>query len=428
MNTNSTIIKFLFVSIFICIILTAGYQAGAQNKIDFKGRILDSETNKPLSFVSIGIPKSGTGVISNEFGEFNYHVPENFVYDKIQISLLGYKKVQVNVAEKKSGELITIMLEPEIQVLNEIEVKVKGTSAVDIVRKAIRNIRKNYPRGKTLLYGYYRDYISPIDANSYKNLTEAAIIIEDKGFNTNDFDRTRIKLEQLRYNPGFEIDSSFNQAYGVKNKYVPNTSLTAANELSILFAHNPIRNHDQRTFAFVHIFDEDFVSNHSFEYESITQIDSAKVFCLNFEKYFKDRFSNEYRANGKIYIHSQSFAILKFTYTIICNTPSYAGKFFDLKLEYKNMNDKYYLNYLSLMNYFVFRNDSISSISNSATLVIPYFQYRELFINKVVNESFAPMKPHEAINKSTSLLTNKIPVIEGFWENYNYPSNLNLVE
>jgi len=198
--------------------------------------------------------------------------------------------------------------------------------------------------------------------------------------------------------------------------------------LSILFAHNPIRNHDQRTFAFVHIFDEDFVSNHSFEYESITQIDSAKVFCLNFEKYFKDRFSNEYRANGKIYIHSQSFAILKFTYTIICNTPSYAGKFFDLKLEYKNMNDKYYLNYLSLMNYFVFRNDSISSISNSATLVIPYFQYRELFINKVVNESFAPMKPHEAINKSTSLLTNKIPVIEGFWENYNYPSNLNLVE
>ena len=80
------------------------------------------------------------------------------------------------------------------------------------------------------------------------------------------------------------------------------------------------------------------------------------------------------------------------------------------------------------MNYFVFKNDTVSGISKTAASVIPYFQYRELFINKVVNELFAPIKPHEAINKSTSLLANKIPVIEGFWENYNYPSNLKLVE
>ena len=426
MNTNNTISKFLFVSIFICIMLTAGYQAGAQNKIDFKGRILDSETNKPLSFVSIGIPKSGTGVISNEFGEFNYHVPENFVYDKIQISLIGYKKVTFNVSELSPEVLITIKLEPEIQVLNEIEVKVKGISAVDIVRKAIQNIRKNYPRGKTLLYGYYRDYISPIDANSYKNLTEAALIIEDKGFNTNDFDRTRIKLEQLRYNPGFEIDSSFNQAYGGKNKYIPNTSLTGANELSILLAHNSIRNHDHRTFSFVHIFDEDFVSNHTFEYESITQIDSAKVFCLNFEKYLKDRFSNEYRVDGKIYIHSQSFAILKFTYTITCNTPLYAGKFFDLKLEYKNMNDKYYLNYLSLINYFEFNNNTRADSLTKRTE--PVFQYRELFINKIVEREFGSLKSKETINKDSSLIKNRVPVQKGFWESYNYTSNLKLLE
>jgi len=409
------------------LLLTFSLVAGAQSKIDFKGRILDSETNKPLSFVSIGIPKSGTGVISNEYGEFTYHVPENFEYDKIQISLLGYKKVTFNVSEFRPEVLITINLEPEIQVLNEIEVKVKGTSAVDIVRKAIRNIRKNYPRGKTLLYGYYRDYISPIDINSYKNLTEAALILEDKGFNTSDFDRTRIKLEQLRYNPGFEIDSSFNQAYGGKNKYIPNTSLTGANELSILLAHNPIRNHDHRTFSFVHIFDEDFVSNHSFEYESVTQIDSAKVFCINFEKYFKDRFSNyEYRVDGKIYIHSQSFAILKFTYIITCNTPLYAGKFFDLKLEYKNMNDKYYLNYLSLINYFEFNNNTLAdSLSKRSE---PFFQYRELFINKIVERGFESLELKETINKDSSLDKNRVPVINGFWESYNYTSNLKLLE
>ena len=427
MDVYKSLKNLLIGFVYTCILLTFTHLAGAQNKIDFKGRILDSETNEPLSFVSIGIPSSGTGVISNEFGEFNYHIPVNFEFGKIQISLLGYKKVYITASEIKPGVLITISLEPEIQLLNEIEVKVKGTSAVDIVRKAIRNIRKNYPREKTLLYGYYRDYISPIDANSYKNLTEAALIIEDKGFNTNDFDRTRIKLEQLRYNPGFEIDSSFNQSYGGKNKYIPNTSLTGANELSILLAHNPIRNHDHRTFSFVHTFDEDFVSNHSFEYESVTQIDSVKVFCLNFKKYFKDRFSPyEYRVDGKIYIHSQSFAILKFTYTITCNTPSYAGKFFDLKLEYKNINDKYYLNYLSLVNYFEFNNTPLADSLSENTK--PFFQYRELFINKIVTKRFESLRPKETINKDSSLIKNRVPVINGFWDSYNYTSNLKLLE
>jgi len=411
--------------VYTCLLLTLTLRVGAQNKIDFKGRILDCETNEPLSFVSIGIPRSGTGVISNEYGEFNYHVPENFEYEKIQISLLGYKKVFINASELKSGDLITIRLVPEIQMLNEVTVWV--TPAVDIVSKAIRNIRKNYPRGKTLLYGYYRDYISPIDTKTYKNLTEAALIIEDKGFNTNDFYKTKVKLEQLRYNPGFEIDSTFNQAYGGKNKYIPNTDLTAANEFFILRAHNPIRNHNHRTFSFVDIFDEDFVLNHSFQYESIIQVDSAKVFCINFEKDINVRNPpSEYLVKGQIFIHSQTFAILKFTYTITCNTPTYAGKFFDLKLEYKKMNDKYYLNYLSLVNYFEFNNNPLAdSLSDNTE---PFFQYRELFINKIVTSRFQSLKPKETINEDSPLIKNRVPNQKGFWESYNYTSNLKLLE
>ena len=309
--------------------------------------------------------------------------------------------------------------------LNEVTVLV--TPAVDIVSKAIRNIRKNYPRDKTLLYGYYRDYISPIDTNIYKNLTEAALIIEDKGFITNDFNRTKVKLEQLRFNPGFEIDSTFNQAYGGRNKYIPNTDLTAANEFSILRAHNPIRNHNLRTFSFVDIFDEDFISNHSFQYESITSVDSAKVFCINFKKeIYAGNSLSEYFVDGQIFIHSQSFAILKFTYTVACSTPTYSGKFFDLKLEYKNMNDKYYLNYLSLINYFEFNKNLLADSLSENT--VPFYQYRELFINKTVTSRVESLKPKETINRDSPLFKNTIPVINGFWDSYNYTSNLKLLE
>ena len=425
MDIYKSIKNLLSGSIFTCMLLTLSLLAGAQSKIEFKGRILDSKTNQPLPFVSIGIHKSGTGIISNEFGEFNYHVPENFEYDKIQISTIGYKKIQINASELRSGVLITIKLEPEIQLLNEFTVW--AIPAEDIVRKAIRNIHKNYPKSKTLFYGYYRDYISPIKTNNYKNLIEAALVIEDKGFNSNDFFRTKVKLEQLRYNPGITIDSSFNQAYGGRNKYIPNTDMTAANELSILRAHNPIRNHDLWTFSFVDIFDEQFVINHNFQYESITQVDSEKVYCINFEKDTHAGIpSNEYRVDGQIFIHSKSFAILKFTYTVTCTTPSYTGKFFDLKLEYKNINDKYYLNYLSLINYFEFNNNPLAvSLSKNAE---PFFQYRELYVNKIVTWRFESLKRNETIDKNSSLIKNRVPLQEGFWESYNYTSNLKLLE
>ncbi|HLN74163.1 MAG TPA: hypothetical protein VK205_12770, partial [Prolixibacteraceae bacterium] len=93
----------------------------------------------------------------------------------------------------------------------------------------------------------------------------------------------------------------------------------------------------------------------------------------------------------------------------------YTGKFLDVKLEYKNYNNTYYLNYLSLMNYFVLMNNTTANRVNK-----PYFQYRELFINKIVNEPFESIPGEQTIDKKASLLTNKVPVVEGFWDHYNY--------
>jgi hypothetical protein len=413
--------------IFTCLLLISTLQAGAQSKIDFNGRILDRETNKPLSFVSIGIPSSGTGVISNEFGEFNYHVPENFENDKIQISLIGYKKVYVKASELRSGALITIRLETEIQLLDEVTIWV--TPPADIVSRAIQNIRKNYPKRTALFYGYYRDYLREKGSNDYKNLLEAAVIIQDRGINSDDYLQSKIKLEQIRYNPGFKADSLLNSGYDGKTKRVPYAKIKEANELALLRLQDPIRNHSRDAFSFVYTFDYDFVPEHTFRYESIISDDKAKIFEISFEKHVdwsRDTITREYWVEGKIYINSKDYAILKFDYTVNCKLPTYSGKFFDLKLEYKSLNGKYYLNYMSLMNYFEFKNNPVvdSLSKNTAQL----YQYRELFINKIADRKFESLKSKETIHKDSSLIKNRVPVINGFWENYNYTSNLKLLE
>lgn len=417
-ETIANLTAWFFIATLICLFLISNHQVSAQSQITLKGTVLDNETNEPLPFATITISQAKISVVSNEAGEFQFHIPTDLDNSTIHISYLGYKTIQLKVSEIKPDVMATFKMIPQEQQLKEVEIKEKKskTSAEDIVDRAIRNIKKNYPRDKTLYYGYYRDYISPTWTVSYQNLIEAALVIEDRGFQTHDLSRTKIKLEQLRYNSTLSVDSSFNQAYDGKNKLIPTASIKASNELALLKSCDPIRNHKIPSFSFVDILDLNFTNNHKFYYESFMQEDSIEIYCIRFEKYSSFFYTqSQYKVDGQIYISSDTYAILKFNYTMTCNTPTYTGKFLDVKLEYKNYNNTYYLNYLSLMNYFVLMNNTTANRVNK-----PYFQYRELFINKIVNEPFESIPGEQTIDKKASLLTNKVPVVEGFWDHYNY--------
>jgi hypothetical protein len=415
------------IGMVICFILFH-YALLAQDTIKLKGRVFDKTTNLPLAYATVWIPNTGTGVVTNEFGEFTYHIHGYYSREKVEISYIGYRKLYLKVTSIKQDIIYAFAMDPELKNLKEIEIKgVKGTPALAIVARGIKNISINYPNKKFLLNAYYRDYIRDKNTNDYKNLTEAAIIIQDPGFIKDDYKYSKIKLEQVRYKPGITTDSILNFGYDGKRKYIPYAKIDKSNDLALLRLHDPIRNHDRKTFSFVNIFDHSFAYNHSFRYESIIYTDSSKIFEIAFDTYriLNDSAKTEYWVEGKIYILSGTYAILKFTYTVTCKLPSYSGKFFDLKIEYKNYQNKYYLNYLSLCNYFEFNTDTTSAAPYHPE---QYFQYRELFVNKIVTKPFELMKRNEAIRKDMSLLSNKTPIQEGFWDNYNYISNIKLIE
>jgi hypothetical protein len=390
----------------------------AQTQTILKGRVLDATNDSPLPYATVSIPQSNVGVVTNDLGEFAFHIPSNYTDGIVEFSFIGYKKKSMRISGLKPEKVYTISLAPSVVGLNEVAVTAKkGTPASKIVTRAIKNIDKNYPIQPFLSYAYYRDYIKDINKNNLKNLVEAAVVINDMGFNKNDYDQSKIKLEQIRYNPSYASDTALNLAYDGKTKFVPHANIDKSNDLAILRLQDPIRNHNRKTFSFVYVFDLSFVPNHVFHYNNIIVNDSSKIYDISFAtiRLLNDTSKYGYWASGNIYIDAKSYAILKFTYHVKCILPSYSGDYFDLKLEYKNINDKYYLNYLSLCNYFEYKPDATANAKPEQNL-----QYRELFVNKTDNAPIKRVLKAEAIRKDTLLISNQIPAIEGFWDNYNY--------
>ena len=169
------------------------------------------------------------------------------------------------------------------------------------------------------------------------------MIIEDKGYNTNDYKKTKIKIEQIRYNPLLASDTSLNIGYDGTVKYVPNADISGANDLALLMFHNPVRNHKINTFSFVYILDESFLENHEFHYKTIAKDDSLKIYEISFntDTLLGSEDDSEYIGEGTMHINSDDLAILKFNYMVTRNSEAFTGKLMEVRLEYKKYQEKY---------------------------------------------------------------------------------------
>ena len=353
--------------------------------IVIKGKVVDKETNKSISFANISICNQSIGLASNEFGEFIFKIPNTFKDDELCINVIGYDAYNQNINLFKEGKYQIIRLEPKIYNLEEISInekrKRKFNKPKEIVKLALENIEKNYPQQPFILKGYYREY-SKYGNTNYQNMLEAAVVVRDKGFKS-DFFPYSSEILQTRYNQNFRVIEDLQVTYEEKKtgtgyfKYIPNHNISSfgGNELSILFAHDAIRRQDELTFSFVNKFNEDFILNHTFNLDSIIFSENVPIYCLSFYpninragirsdkimKYpsmnlkYKEGVAYEYKYNsnirGKIMIRSNTWAIERFEYSSY-KTKELNDKIYEVIVDYKNLNGKMYLNYLAFSNYF----------------------------------------------------------------------------
>ena len=148
---------------------------------------------------------------------------------------------------------------------------------------AIENLLQNCPTQPFSYIGYYRDYQN--DKDQYVNLNEALVKVYDRGFGTNDFDSTKIRLYQYRQNGDFPKDSLMAMTYDAAgSKFIPGVSVYpfGGNELSQLRIHDAIRNHNASSYSFVNEFDSDFLKNHSFKLLDTVALDNVSLYHISF--------------------------------------------------------------------------------------------------------------------------------------------------
>ena len=322
-------------------------------------KIIDSETKVPISYATIQFVNQGGGVIANEDGGFR--LPRRF-YDKqerILISSMGYRTLAFMVGKASLTDLNEIELEVRVEELDQVVIKGSKSSnrrkrkilPEEVIQNAINKIPINYPKTPYSTIGYYRDY--QLIKNDYFNLNEAIIESFDGGFQTDVVMDKSSQNAIYKYveNSEFKRDSILSSVYDGESKYIENTMISGqgGNELSILNIHNPIRNFDYQSFSFVYHFKSRFLPNHKLNSMRSIYFDDRLIYEISFEAK-PNLTGTSHKADGKIYISEDNFAIYKFYYRV--SQTKDQKTVFEVDIQYQNKNDRMYLSYITFNNQF----------------------------------------------------------------------------
>ncbi len=366
--------SFLCFSILFSVLVISGRQSVAQTGGSIIGRLVDADSGKPIPFATVRIMKDHSllgGIVSNQEGSFRIPITAVNESAEISISCIGYTGRIMKIFQLARDQVNTIRLNAVRTELSEVTVtsKKRGRlSAGKIVQFAIKSIPSNYPTSPYSYLAYYRDYQT--EAKSYINLNEAIIHVHDQGFQTSDFDSTKVSLSRYRNNGSFPIDTTTQQAYTNvtgSSKFIPSATVFSfgGNELSILRIHDPVRNYKELSFSYVNDLRTDFVKNHSFRLLGIVVQDNIRLYHIAFESFYFVT-QGDHIARGEIFIEQNNYAIHKLVYSNYLKHDKEERLLYDIHVEYSRSDSLMYLNYVSVNNIFRLLTPAGFQVTNTA--------------------------------------------------------------
>ena len=180
------------------------------------------------------------------------------------------------------------------------------------------------------------------------------------------------------------------------------------NEFSNLYYHNPIRNHANPV-PFIGLFDTFSQRSYDFEIEYYTYLDDKEVYVIDISPSKNFKFTHV-SIKGKIYIRTDNYAIVKFSYAYFVTKRLETKKWFELNIEYREFEDKMYLKYFSFMNYF-----KLLTIEEIVEMSV----FREFFVNDISANTYQSIDNSASIDLELPLYQQNAPSDPQFWMNYN---------
>lgn len=397
------------VSLIFFIGIIACMPVFGQNNIILKGVVRDKATGKGMPFAHVGICGKAIGTVSNENGEFKLNLAPYLALDTLCVSSIGYGTYQGLISDLEKIDYINIELESQDMVLSEVIVSGEKITARRVLAKAIERIKKNFPVKPFVLDGYYRDYLKR--GQDYISLLESAISVEDPGFKKPE-SRSRVRINQIRLSPDyikdFEKYCTKNPDDTVKQILEGFSPFVNGNEFTNMRENNPIRNFST-DIPMVGAFNQFYMKNLKFEIAYKTEVNGKEVYVIKFEP--SDEFKYNYvQAFGEVYIRTDDYAIMKFTFNYYVSLFREKKKIYELDVEYREYEGKMFLNYMSFENYFkIYTGDEIAEL----------YLYREYFVNDIHYPRFTPIKENDFIDNSVPLKDYKMKSDPDFWNNYN---------
>jgi len=351
--------KFLLISLLF--FLSSNLLAQSDNFL--VGKVFDAVTKEPLPFATIVLKKNCLGVFSNADGSFKISNNPDFQTDSLIITFIGYQRTAIAIRSMEENSIRKIYLKPSTIQLAEIEIvaRHKKLNSKTIVRRAIRNIRKNYPVKPYNYISYYRDYQKK--EGTYLNMNEAIVQTLEEGVNKSSA-MNKFRLLDFRQNKEFQrldispyYDTIPSPDFDNPNKFIKFGNLPdqGGNELKILLIHDPIRNFEAETFSFIHTFRTDFIRNHLLSEWIPVYDNNILLYKIDFKP--QHLFTGDsLLVTGEIMIHPKDYAIyrLKYSGTYLLKDGS-NKKMFDIIIEYgreKAVNALMGLKYISFNNIF----------------------------------------------------------------------------
>ena len=263
---------------------------------EYKGVIIDAKSKKSLEYASISVTNSNISTISNLDGAFLVKVPNTLNSESILISYLGYQNKKVALNSFGSGQM-KIELEESFEKLPDVNLV--EADPISVIRKVIENRKLNSYKESTIVKAFYRESIKK--RRTYASLSEAVVDI----------------YKQPR---GVQSD------YAILERARKSTDYRKIDTLVIKLQGGPYNNLSMDMIRNEELFfSAEMFEIYKFTFDKMMNLDNRNVFVIDFiqrptmvEPFYK----------GKLYIDTETYALVKAVFGLNLKNLEKAKKFF----------------------------------------------------------------------------------------------------